>query len=56
MDHRPTGRHLGTILTGAPTTNIAWGDDDWKTLYFTTSHTLGRIRLKIPGMPVPAGA
>ena len=52
----PAGRHLGTILTGAHTTNIAWGGDDWKTLYFTTRHTLGRIRLKIPGMPVPVGA
>ena len=49
----PSGKHLGTIPTGA-TTNIAWGGEDWKTLYFTTSGTLGRIQLKIPGVPVPS--
>ena len=49
-----TGKHLGTIGHGAPlTTNLAWGDEDWQTLYFTTRQTLGRIRLKIPGVPVP---
>ena len=47
--------HLGTIATGAQTTNVAWGDADWTTLYFTTWQTLGRIRMKIPGIPVPAG-
>ena len=47
------GTHLGTIATGAQTTNVAWGDDDWSTLYFTTWQTLGRIRMKIPGIPVP---
>jgi gluconolactonase len=50
-----TGNHLGTILTGAPsTTNLAWGGDDWKSLFITTRHTLGRVQMKIPGMPVPA--
>ena len=50
-----SGRHLGTILTGAPsTTNIAWGGDDWKTLFITTRHTLARIQLKISGAPVPS--
>lgn len=47
------GTHLGTIATGAQTTNVAWGDDDWSTLYFTNWQTLGRIRMKIPGIPVP---
>ena len=51
----PSGKHLGTITHGANfTTNVAWGADDWRTLYFTTWYTLGRIRLKIPGIPVPA--
>ena len=49
------GAHLGTIATGAQTTNVAWGDDDWQTLYFTTWSTLGRIRMNIPGIPVPRG-
>ena len=48
-----TGKHLGTVLTGGQTTNIAWGSEDWKTLYYTTFHTIGRIRMKIPGLPVP---
>ncbi len=51
----PTGTHLGTILTGAQTTNIAWGEADWRTLFYTTRTTLGRIRLQIPGIPVPRG-
>ena len=50
----PSGKHLGTIVHGqAATTNIAWGDDDWKALYITSWDTLMRIRLNIPGMPVP---
>ena len=49
-----SGNHLGIIVHGAPaTTNMAWGDEDWKTLYFTTRDSLGRIQLKIPGVPVP---
>lgn len=49
-----SGNHLGTIVHGAPsTTNMAWGDEDWKTMYFTTRDSLGRIQLKIPGIPVP---
>jgi gluconolactonase len=49
------GMHLGTVATGAQTTNVAWGDDDWTMLYFTTWHTLGRLRMNIPGIPVPRG-
>ena len=52
----PRGIHLGTIATGAQTTNVAWGDTDWSTLYFTTWSTIGRIRTKIPGIPVPRGS
>ena len=51
----PSGKHLGTIVNGAPiTTNMAWGGGDWKTLFFTTWHTLGRVQMKVPGVPVPA--
>lgn len=50
----PAGKHLGTLVHGQPaTTNLAWGGDDWKTLYFTSRNTIGRIRLKTPGVPVP---
>ena len=52
----PAGNHLGTIVHGAPeTTNVAFGGDDWKTLYFTTWHTIGRVQLNVPGIPVPVG-
>ena len=51
----PKGEHLGSILTGVPpaTTNVAWGGEDWKTLFITTFETLASIRLKIAGVPVP---
>jgi len=52
-----SGNHLGTIVHGAPaTTNLAFGGEDWKTLFFTTRNTLGRVRTNIPGVPVPAQA
>ena len=34
------------------TTNIAFGGDDWKTLYFTSRNHLGSVQLNIAGMPV----
>ena len=50
------GNHLGIIAHGEPaTTNIAWGGDDWKNLYITTRDSLGRIPLRIAGIPVPTG-
>ena len=29
--------------------------DDWKTLFITTFGEMGRMRVKIPGVPVPRG-
>jgi gluconolactonase len=53
----PKGRKLGRIVHGHPsTTNIAFGGDDWKTLYFTTRTTLFSVNLKTAGIPVPAPA
>ena len=52
----PDGTHLGTVVHGAPTTtNMAWGGDDWKTLYFTTRDSLWSVQMNIPGVPVPVG-
>ena len=52
----PTGKKLGRIVHGAPaTTNLAFGGDDWKTLYFTSRNHLGCVGVKIPGIPVPVG-
>lgn len=48
-----SGKHLGTILTGAQTTNVGWGGEDWKTLFITTFESLFRIQLKVAGISVP---
>ena len=51
----PQGKKLGRIVHGAPaTTNLAFGGDDWKTLYFTSRNHLGSVNVKAPGIPVPA--
>ena len=50
----PRGKKLGRIIHGAPaTTNVAFGGDDWKTLYFTSRSHLGSVKVKVPGIPVP---
>ena len=51
----PGGKKLGRIVHGASaTTNLAFGGDDWKTLYFTSRNHLGAGNVKIAGLPVPA--
>jgi gluconolactonase len=50
----PKGKKLGRIVHGQPaTTNIGFGGDDWKTLFFTSRVSLGSVNLKIAGTPVP---
>jgi gluconolactonase len=44
----PKGEHLGTIATGVPTANCAFGGDG-RTLYVTANNTLCRIRLATKG-------
>lgn len=48
----PEGRKLGRIDMPEVAANLAWGDDDWKTLYITASTSLYRIKLGIKGIPV----
>jgi len=51
----PKGKKLGRIVHGLPaTTNVGFGGDDWKTLYFTTRSSLNSVNLKIAGVAVPA--
>jgi gluconolactonase len=53
----PTGKKLGRIVHGyAATTNIAFGGDDWKMLYFTSRNQLASVKLKVAGIPVPVAA
>src|SRR5882757_470013 len=50
----PQGKKLGRIVHGQPaTTNIGFGGNDWKTLFFTTRTMLGSVNLKVAGIPVP---
>ena len=51
----PKGKKLGRIVHGYQnTSNIAFGGDDWTTVYFCTRTSLGSFRVKIAGVPVPA--
>jgi gluconolactonase len=48
------GKKLGRIVHGdAATTNMAFGGDDGKTLYFMSRSTLYSVNLKVAGVPVP---
>jgi gluconolactonase len=44
----PTGKHLGSIITGQQTANCAFGDDG-STLYMAANDRLMRVRLKTRG-------
>lgn len=49
----PDGNLLGRIRLVS--SNIAWGDEDWRSLYFCARVETGdiyRVRLNIPGVPV----
>ena len=51
------GKKLGRIVHGGPaTTNVAFGGNDWKTLYFTSRTFVGTVNVKIAGIPVPVAA
>jgi gluconolactonase len=44
------GRHLGTLRLPESPHNLAWGDDDGRTLYVTALTSIYRLRLAIPGV------
>jgi gluconolactonase len=46
----PDGLHLGSIFTGVPTGNLAWGDDG-SALYIAAQTRLLRIRVLTTGSP-----
>jgi len=45
----PAGKHLGAIFAPKHPHNMAWGDDDGKTLYLCARSGLYRMRLGFPG-------
>ncbi len=47
------GKHLGTIIVPQHVHNMAWGDDDGKTLYLTARSGLYRMRLNVAGVRPP---
>jgi len=44
------GTLLGRFHVPEETTNLAWGDDDWRSLFITTFHHVYRTRVKVPGI------
>ena len=46
----PNGKLLGIIETPEPPANLAWGDEDYQTLYITAKSSLYRIRLQVSGV------
>ncbi len=46
----PAGKHLGTIIAPMHPHNMAWGDEDGKTLYLCARSGLYRMKLGIPGI------
>lgn len=49
-----SGKHIGTIPLPALAAGFAFGDPDLKTLYIMDSRNLLQVRLKVPGMLLPA--
>ncbi|HXH83197.1 MAG TPA: SMP-30/gluconolactonase/LRE family protein [Candidatus Tectomicrobia bacterium] len=48
----PDARLLEVLETPEYVANMAWGDDDFRSLYVTASTSLYRIRRDVPGRPV----
>jgi len=51
--YSPEGTLLGRILTGVPTSNVAFGEDG-STLFITANHRVLRMRTLTRGVPLPA--
>lgn len=46
----PEGKHLGTVIAPRHIHNMAWGDEDGKTLYLCARSGLYRMRLNVEGV------
>ena len=49
----PDGTHLGIILVPERTANLAWGGNDWTSLFITASTSVYRVECKTVGVAVP---
>jgi gluconolactonase len=50
---RPSGELLGRIVVPELPANVAWGGEDWSTLFITARTSVYRIRTKTQSWPVP---
>lgn len=48
----PEGQPLGLIEVGEQAINLAWGGDDWRTLYIVGRNALYRVGMKVEGQPL----
>ena len=46
----PGGEHLGTLVLPEAPHNLAWGDDDARSLYICALSSVYRVRLAVPGI------
>jgi gluconolactonase len=49
------GELLGFIGVGESPANLAWGGDDWRTMFVTAQTSVYRLQMKVPGQPVRLG-
>ena len=47
------GRHLATVRVPELVANLAWGGEDWRTLFLTASRSLYAVRTKVGPRPEP---
>jgi len=48
----PDGTHLGRVRPAEVPANVAWGEDDWRTLYMTAQTSLYRLQMAVAGVAV----
>ena len=53
--YAPDGTLLGRIITGVPTSNVAFGEDG-STLFITANHRVLRMRTHTHGVPLPTNS
>jgi sugar lactone lactonase YvrE len=51
----PGGKLIGFISVGELAANLAWGGDDWRTLYITARTSVDRVPMKVAGQPMVVG-
>ena len=48
----PEGTLIGLISVGEGPANLAWGGEDWSTLFVTANTSVYRLPMRVAGMPV----